>query len=116
MIAAVSALFDMSEIVFLTFYFHICSSSDNGSYCINIFLKLTDDPDSCKILHLSLHLLDGNMLALHLLQDTGDTLYPSTDLFNGGITIVLTILFYHMFKFDCQFLDSQLIRAQNTSP
>ena len=82
-ITPITALFNMSQIVLLTFYFHICSSSDDCSDCINIFFKLTDDPDTCKVFHLGFHLFNRNMFALHFLQNTGYTFYSSTDLFNG---------------------------------
>ena len=115
-ITPVTALLDMRQIVLFTFDFHICSFSDDRSNGIDIFFKLTYDPYSCQIFHFCFQLFDRDIFTLHFLQDTGNTFYSSTDLFNGRISIIFVILFYHMFKLDCQFFDRQLVRAQNTSP
>ena len=111
MIASVTALFNMLQIVFFTFYLHVTALLDQSCHCVNILFKLTDDADSRNVLHFLFHPFHGDMLALHFFQNTGNTFYTPANLLNRRIKIIFFMLLYHMLELYCQLSDSKLVRA-----
>ena len=110
-IASVTTLFDMLEIIFLTLDRHIGTLLDHGCYCINIFFKLADNTDSRDILQFFFHMFHKNVFALHFFQDARHTLDTSADLFDRRIEVILLVFVYNMLKLDHQFSDRQFIGA-----
>ena len=111
MIAPVSTLFNMLQIILLTLYGHIAALLDQRGYCLNILLKLTDNTHTGNILNFLFHAFHGNLLTLHFLQNTADTLHPALNLLNGTVDIIFLAFINNMVKFHFQLSHSQLIRA-----
>ena len=109
MITSVSALFDVFEVIFFTFYHHIAAVSDHRGNSINIFFELTYDTDSGDVFYFFFHFIHRDMLALHFFQNAWKTFYTTADLLYRRIQVVLLMFIYNMFKFYHQFSDGKLI-------
>ena len=109
MIASVSALLNVLQIILFAFYCHIAAFLDHSRDSVNVFFKLADDPDPRNIFHFFLHTLYGDLLPLHLLKDAGHTFYSSPHLFNRRIEIVLFMLLDNMLELHRQLPYSKLI-------
>ena len=111
MITSVSALFDVFEVIFFTFYHHIAAVSDHRGNSINIFLELTYDTDSGDVFYFFFHFIHRDMLALHFFQNAGYTFHSSAYLLNRGIQIIFSMFADNVFKFDNQFPGCQFVGA-----
>ena len=116
MIASVTTLLNMFQIILLTLYNHIASLLDQRSNCLYILFKLTDNTDTRNILQFLFHSLHRNMLALHFLKNAAHTLNSALNLLDRAVNIVLFTFIDNVVEFHFQLSHSQFIRAQNASP
>ena len=116
MIASVTTLFLMCNIIFDTFDFHIGTPGDQIRHSLNIFHKLTDDPDACNIFYLFFHFLKRNVLSFHFFQNTGNALYTSGDLFDGRIQSPFPVFQAQMLELFYQFCNSLLVGTEYFTP
>ena len=116
MIASVTTLFLMCNIIFDTFDFHIGTPGDQIRHSLNIFHKLTDDPDACNIFYLFFHFLKRNVLSFHFFQNTGNAFYTSCDLFDGRIQSPFPVFQAQMLELFYQFCNSLLVGTEYFTP
>ena len=116
MVASITALFNMFQIILLTLYYHIASFLDYRSDRLYILFKLANNTDTCYIFQFFLHFFHRNMFTLHFLKDTAHTFNSAFNLFDRAVNIILFAFLDNVGEFNFQLSHSQFIRAQNASP
>ena len=116
MIAAVSALFLVGEIILFLQDLHVRASPDKIDDPFNILNELTDDPNTRNILDLLFQMLERDVLHLHLFQNTGNCLHPPGDTLNRRINIVFSELIPQADELDNDLAHRLFIGMKNFSP
>ena len=116
MVAAVTTVFHMINVIPLSDHFHIRAPADNLNYFLNILHKLTDDTHSRNIHQLFLNLIHRNIFLLRLVKNTRHRFHAAAHLLNRRVHPTAPMLIDQMFKFYNEFLHCQIIWCQNLTP
>lgn len=92
MIAPVTALLLVADIILDLRHADVRPPGDYIGDFINVLDKLADDTHTGDILHLIFHSIKGNVLLLHLVQNTGNAFHTSQDLLDRTVNSLLMIL------------------------
>ena len=116
MVTAIAALFLVCNIIFDTFDFHVRTTGDQIRNSLDIFHKLTDDPDAGDIFYLFFHFLKRNFLSFHFFQNTGNAFYTPCDLFDGRIQSPFPVLQTQMLELFHQFCHCLFVGTEYFTP